>query len=68
VQPTEVIGSTGHSSPDTTQLYPAPPPNEAVATKTGEQPEVNLGLILGGGIGLLALAALVVLFLRGRGV
>jgi anti-sigma factor RsiW len=67
-QATEVIGNTGLSSPDTTQLYPAPPPNDSVATKTEEQSDLNLGLILGGGIGLLALAALVVLFLRGRGV
>jgi hypothetical protein len=66
--PTDIIGNTGLSSPDTSQLYPAPPPNDRVNARTDPEPGfLNPTWLIGGGIGLLALLALVVLLVRGRG-
>lgn len=65
--PTEVIGNTDSSSPGTTQLQPADP----AANQAAKQPPADQGGwtgLLVGGFGLLVLAVIVVVVVRGRGV
>lgn len=67
--PTEVVGATESSSPGTVQLQPAEPLIEP-ASKETVQPllsqELIFGLLIGGGVGVLALVIIAIFLARGR--
>ena len=66
--PTEVIGSTDSSSPGTTQLEPGDPAANQDQAKQPTADQSNWTGLLVGGFGLLVLAVIVALIVRGRGV